>query len=358
MPLKLRGNIWHYEFMLHGQRYWGTTRERNRKRAETFESLRLAEAQQGHLNRTIGKIPTLAEFSAEFLDYIDGRVAGRTLDSDTRADYNHGWGLLSRTRVADMRLNKITRNIASTLSFPGSSHNANSALRTLARMLNYAAELEYLVAAPKIKRPKVHERTALIDANAEQELLQHLHRDAADVFLVVLDSGARPHEAMKIQWSDIYWDRNVLLIIGKGNKKRFVPISDRVRRIFERRLADARSAMKELKLPRDRRKAESLERWVFTGKTAAGHRSTIGKIFRRARTEAKIDPSVVLYSARHTFLTDLQADTGNAFLVQRTAGHESITTTQKYIHPETAGLAAIVNQRNVRRSGLRIVKSA
>jgi len=35
-------------------------------------------------------------------------------------------------------------------------------------------------------------------------------------------------------------------------------------------------------------------------------------------------------------------------------GHESITTTQKYLHPETSGVAEVVNKRN-QRHGLQLV---
>ena len=38
--------------------------------------------------------------------------------------------------------------------------------------------------------------------------------------------------------------------------------------------------------------------------------------------------------------------TGNLILVQLLSGHESVTTTRKYLHPGIKGVAEMVNERN------------
>ena len=57
----------------------------------------------------------------------------------------------------------------------------------------------------------------------------------------------------------------------------------------------------------------------------------------------------MLYSARHTFATDMLDRTGNLALVQKMMGHESITTTQRYLHPALKDVAQLVNERNAER---------
>jgi site-specific recombinase XerD len=74
--------------------------------------------------------------------------------------------------------------------------------------------------------------------------------------------------------------------------------------------------------------------------------TAIEKPFWKARTDAKLDPEHVLYSARYSFATGLLDTTGNLKVVMETLGHASIGTTQKYLHPSLKGLAEVVNERN------------
>jgi integrase len=59
---------------------------------------------------------------------------------------------------------------------------------------------------------------------------------------------------------------------------------------------------------------------------------------------------LALYSARHSFASDIRERTGNLRLVMDALGHESVTTTQKYLHPSQKGISEIVNQRNLGRA--------
>jgi site-specific recombinase XerC len=66
--------------------------------------------------------------------------------------------------------------------------------------------------------------------------------------------------------------------------------------------------------------------------------------------KAGLPSELVLYSARHSFATDLLDQTGNIKLVSDVLGHESVVTTQKYLHPSMKNLARVANQRNKERT--------
>jgi len=64
----------------------------------------------------------------------------------------------------------------------------------------------------------------------------------------------------------------------------------------------------------------------------------------RALLESKVD-HFVPYVLRHTALTRLaQATNGDVFALARIAGHASITTTQRYVHPQAETIEGIFNR--------------
>jgi integrase len=176
---------------------------------------------------------------------------------------------------------------------------------------------------------------------------------------IMMDSGQRPDEVMRMEWSNVHFDRRVIFIPnGKTtNSRRFVPLSDRVDAMLHQRQIEAlaqiaqideRFAKKKISAVSHESRTKAIQQWVFPGKTAEGRRNSLFKQFNKARDAAGVQPEIVLYCARHTFATNLLAETGDLALVQRVMGHESISTTQKYLHPETSGVADIVNKRNQR----------
>lgn len=114
------------------------------------------------------------------------------------------------------------------------------------------------------------------------------------------------------------------------NAKRHVPLSDRVRSLLRVRAQGATSE------------------WVFPSKRRKGHISyfPIARDFVATRKKAGLPDDLVLYSARHSFATDMLDKTGNIVLVGRMLGHQSVTTTQRYLHPQLKDIAEYVNQRN------------
>jgi site-specific recombinase XerD len=72
----------------------------------------------------------------------------------------------------------------------------------------------------------------------------------------------------------------------------------------------------------------------------------VAKDFTKTRKAAGLPESLVFYSTRHSFATDLLDRTGNLVLLQKLLGHESPHATQRYLHPDLKGVAKLVNERN------------
>jgi integrase len=76
-----------------------------------------------------------------------------------------------------------------------------------------------------------------------------------------------------------------------------------------------------------------------------GHLMTVAKAFEQARTDAKLPIEIKLYSAHHTFATNLMTATGNLPLVMRTLGHTNAQTAMIYQHPSMEDVREVVNAR-------------
>ena len=190
---------------------------------------------------------------------------------------------------------------------------------------------------PRIRLRKEVERNAVFDLEMEKRFLEKAPQPLRDVFLVSQHAGLRPDEAIRMRWENVLWSKNLIFVPdGKTeNAKRYVPLSDRVRDLLLTRQAAADSPWV---FPSNRRKKTHISYFP------------VAKQFSAVRKEAKIPKGVVLYSARHSFATEMLDRTGNIVLVGKMLGHSSVTTTQRYLHPSMKGLAELVNERNAMRA--------
>jgi len=68
--------------------------------------------------------------------------------------------------------------------------------------------------------------------------------------------------------------------------------------------------------------------------------------FSEFKRRVGLPKKLVLYSARHTFATDMTEATGNLTKTQKALGHTSLSTTARYNHTRSADIAAIMDARN------------
>ena len=325
---------WLVDFTVNGKRYRKSTRATTKTRAMEVAADLIKEVHLGDTPKPKGPSPRLQAFADEkFLPFIQGSQ----LDPDSKRYYENGWRMLKSTPIADQPIAGIKAAHAAMLEFPGSGSNANCALRTLRRMLSFARDAEYITHVPKIALRKENERSATFSAELEKALLDAAPQPLRDVFLITQDSGLRPDEVIRMRWDNVLWDKNLIFNPdGKTQKsRRHVPLSERVRTALRAR---AEGAASEWVFPSPRKKGAHISYYM------------VAKGMKKVREKLALPKDLVLYSARHTFATDMLDRTGNLALVQKMLGHESILTTQRYLHPELKGIAELVNERNVKNA--------
>lgn len=284
---------------------------------------------------------SLAAVAPDFLDYIDRRFAAGTITRNGQRDFHGGWQLIKVTPLAAMQIDRITTKSAETVRFAGGPWNQRKAQKTLARILRWAAEEGLITAAPRIKRTKAYGRTQRITPEVESRLLEQMTREAADVFISILDTGMRNEEVLRMRWQNVDWEKATYFTPGGKTfeSQRHVPLSDRVITLLEKRLRGQNASRLWRGTP-----------WVFPSKRGtSGHRTTIVKEFARAREAAGLPKSVVSYCGRHEFGSGFLEDGGDIATLMKIMGHTNLETTQKYLHPNLQGAAGIINQRNFKR---------
>lgn len=142
-------------------------------------------------------------------------------------------------------------------------------------------------------------------------------RDSA-LFTLLYGGGLRINEALSLNFSDFFSHEDVLLVKGKGNKERLVPLLAFVKNSV---LKYQKSCPFEItdKTP------------LFLGKR--GERLNAGVVQRQLRTLRRIlglSETVTPHSLRHSFATHLLEAGSDLRSVQELLGHSSLAATQRY----------------------------
>ncbi len=142
--------------------------------------------------------------------------------------------------------------------------------------------------------------------------------------------GLRVSEAINLEVSRLYLDEGYLAVVGKGNKERLVPLGDVT--------ADALRAWLAERADGKIRPGE--ENYVFLAPRTGGRitRMRVFDIVRRLAADAGISREVSPHTLRHSFASHLLEGGANLRAIQQMLGHESIATTQIYIHIDRSRL--------------------
>ena len=148
--------------------------------------------------------------------------------------------------------------------------------------------------------------------------------------------GLRVSELTNLKISDLFFEEGFIKVTGKGDKQRFIPISPLTQKYINLYKDQVRVAMKIEAAFNDtlflNRRGKQLTRaMIFTIVKTLGEKAEIQK---------KISP----HTFRHSFATHLLENGADLRAIQMMLGHESITTTEIYMHVDKSHLKEVMNQ--------------
>ena len=171
------------------------------------------------------------------------------------------------------------------------------------------------------------------------DLTTNLGKRDALILELLYASGIRVSELVHIKLSDIRHEEHKILILGKGNKERYV--------LYGNKCADL------LKLYETEARSELLKnhenQFLLLNKdgnmlSTRGIRYIIDKVLKTSGLKLHISP----HTLRHTFATHLLNNGADLKSVQELLGHENLSTTQVYTHISNERLRTVYLQNHPR----------
>lgn len=153
--------------------------------------------------------------------------------------------------------------------------------------------------------------------------------------------GLRVSELINLQISDLFFDEGFIRVIGKGNKQRFVPINTHTQKYIQFYLDDIRTHINVQK---------GFEDTVFLNRRGKKlSRVMIFTIVKNLTEKSGINKKISPHTFRHSFATHLLERGADLRAIQQMLGHESITTTEIYMHLDKSFLKNVINTFHPRK---------
>ena len=153
--------------------------------------------------------------------------------------------------------------------------------------------------------------------------------------------GLRVSELVELKISDLFFEEGFIKITGKGNKQRFVPIGELTQKFIQIYKNNNRVHLNIQKGHEDtlflNRRGKKLTRaMIFT-------------IIKDLAIKIELNKAISPHTFRHSFATHLLENGADLRSIQLMLGHESITTTEIYVHLDRSHLSKVINNFHPRR---------
>lgn len=187
-------------------------------------------------------------------------------------------------------------------------------IKTFKTFLNFCVTKNYISKNPiSAKKPNLPKRPPECWSKEEAaKILSVATGTAYDLIFLNLHLGLRPAELIALEWEDIKWDSNFVVVReAKDNEFRRIPLHNTARKFLEK-----------LKKPKG---------LIFPGINEHRLRS----MAKRVKNDAQM-PHIkrFWYAVRHTFATEYYKQTGDLKGLQEILGHAKIQMTLVYVNPQ------------------------
>ncbi|WP_338648655.1 site-specific tyrosine recombinase XerD [Flavobacterium sp. KS-LB2] len=153
--------------------------------------------------------------------------------------------------------------------------------------------------------------------------------------------GLRVSELVTLKISDLFFQEGFIKITGKGNKQRFVPISNLTQKYIQIYRETVRNHLTIQK---------GFEDTLFLNRRGKQlTRAMIFTIIKDLAVKINLNKTISPHTLRHSFATHLLENGADLRSIQLMLGHESITTTEIYVHLDRTFLTQVLHSFHPRK---------
>jgi integrase len=341
-------SYYYFDFELDGKTHVKSTRLKKERVAMDYAAayrMRLVKAEVGLAEPDKPLVPTFQQFQTQFDAWIETQHAEHP---GTLKFYKGNYQImLGFDEMRDLPLDRIDEAVIERLKFWALSKvgktTVNRYLATLRKALRYAwRKLKIIDRAPVIEQYENERQVEYVfDAKSYQQWIEKAEEPLRSASILARNSGITRVEMLNLEkdcvlirkspdedanWGDLVIKRG----LKRRARKRVLKINAEAKEVLEQLVMESKGRHV---FSQPRHPDKKLEPWVLE--------SQMGRL----RDKIKTDPDAGLHTLRHTFLTEAGEYT-DAFTLQYIAGHDTIKTTMRYVHPRAESVSRAFGRIN------------
>ena len=267
----------------------------------------------------------------DFYSYLEEREYSINTIQNYRKDLEQFYFYYNNKSIATIDYHDIRKYLQFLYDKKYTSRSISRHISSLKSFFKYLMKTEKIKNNPMllISNPKLEKKLPNYINYKDLEILFSIP-DQNDVLglrnALILEllysSGVRVSELVNIKLSDIDFENERILIIGKGNKERYVLYGEVCNRLLHKYIKESRNKL--LKIDNDYLLLNKFGNKI----TDRAVRMIIDDIVKKSSLKLNVSP----HTLRHTFATHLLNEGADLKLVQDLLGHANIATTGIYTH--------------------------
>jgi integrase/recombinase XerC len=293
----------------------------------------------------------------DFAAWVSGRFgAGDNADVSVSVSVSVGVGV-SVQRIEHTDIRAYLGTLYDRGLSKASAARALAAIRSWFKWLARTGQIEQnaasLVSTPRLPKhlprvPSIEQMNQVVDSVGE-DAASWPARDRA-ILELLYGCGIRNAELTGLNLDDIHWANDAILVHGKGQKERYVPLGDAAAEAVRSYLTERSALLDAAKGGGTPALFVNLQLRGL-GKPGGEARLTtrsVGRIVKRIAILRGLSSDVHPHTLRHAFGTHLLEEGADLRAIQELLGHERLSTTQRYTQLTTSQLTVVYDRTHPR----------